>query len=106
MGAVVEGDALPILGKSNAGDGSYSWWQVDTVIGPAWLFGEHVRAAGPLDGVPEVTAAPAEPPAADDTGIEQTSAASVAPVGPAAPAGLTLTIDGVRVTLRPARDSR
>lgn len=53
LGAVVEGDALPILGKATDADDA-GWWQVDTVAGPAWVYGEFVRAAGALDQVPEV----------------------------------------------------
>jgi uncharacterized protein YraI len=57
IGAVVEGDALPILGQVSAGEGETQWWQVKTAAGPAWLYGAYVRAAGPLDGVPFVEAA-------------------------------------------------
>jgi hypothetical protein len=57
VGAVVEGDALPILGQASAGEGEPQWWQVNTAGGPAWLYGAYVRAAGPLDGVPMVEAA-------------------------------------------------
>ncbi len=55
LGAVVEGDALPILGKATDADAA-DWWQVDTIAGPAWVYGEFVRAAGALDQVPEVAA--------------------------------------------------
>ncbi|MEI2808485.1 MAG: SH3 domain-containing protein [Albidovulum sp.] len=58
LGAVVAGDALPILGKAADSDDA-SWWQVKTVIGPAWVFGEYVQAAGPLDQVPAVAVQPA-----------------------------------------------
>jgi uncharacterized protein YraI len=58
VGAVVEGDALPIIGQADQDGGTEGgparWWQVDTVAGPAWLYGEYVRAAGPLAGVPVV----------------------------------------------------
>jgi uncharacterized protein YraI len=65
IGAVVEGDALPVIGQADqevitqegANGGAVRWWQVDTAAGPAWLFGEYVRAAGPLDGVPVVESA-------------------------------------------------
>ncbi|MFN8467060.1 MAG: endo-1,3-alpha-glucanase family glycosylhydrolase [Caldilineaceae bacterium] len=70
VGAVVEGDALPILGQtslSTAGSTAERWWQVKSAAGPAWLFGDYVRAAGPLDGVPEVEATGTASPAATDT---------------------------------------
>jgi hypothetical protein len=104
LGAVVEGDALPILGKA-AGDGSGGWWQVDSAAGPAWLFGEHVRAAGPLDGVPEVAASTSS---TGDSGEAEAAAAAgaLAPASPAPSEGLTITIGGRRVTLRPASSNR
>ncbi len=65
IGAVVEGDALPILGQSALSDGEtldgFRWWQVDTIAGPAWVYGEYVRAAGPLESVPLVEIAAAAP---------------------------------------------
>ena len=109
LGAVVEGDALPILGKSDAVAGDFGWWQVDTVAGPAWLFGEHVRVAGPLDSVPQVAVDPADAATSAEpasSGAASSGAASSGATEPVAPAGLTLTIDGVRVTLRPAGDNR
>jgi len=93
LGAVVAGDALPILAQSTSED--TSWWQVDTVIGPAWIFGAHVRVAGPLQGVPVLEG---ENTADENTADENTGAES-------AP-GLKLTIDGVSVVLRPANGSR
>lgn len=89
LGAVVTGDALPILGKA-AVDG-VDWWRVDTVAGPAWVFGAHVLAAGPLDGVPDIGAA----------ATESDADAAAHPV-----VGLKLTIDGVSVVLRPAGGGR
>ncbi len=97
LGAVVEGDALPVLGQS-AGDAD-GWWQVDTAAGPAWLIGEHVRAAGPLEGVP-VVAAPEAATVEPEDAAE--AADTVAGAAPAPAAGLTITIGGTRVTLRPA----
>jgi hypothetical protein len=113
LGAVVEGDALPILGRAAATADDYDWWQVDTVAGPAWLFGEHVAAAGPLDGVPLLTAEPAEP--AEPAAVEDAAAAAPAALPTPTPTltptpgptpGLKLTIDGVQITLRPAASSR
>lgn len=92
LGAVVEGDALPILGKSVSTSDNSGWWQVDTAAGPAWLSAGLVQAAGPLDGVPEIKPENPETDAADAS----------APAGP----GLTLTIDGVSVPLRPATGNR
>jgi hypothetical protein len=99
MGAVVEGDVLPILGKVPATAETFGWWQVDTIAGPAWLSGEHVQAAGPLDSVPlvESQAANAEllSPGPEGTAPEQPAAN-----------GLRLTIDGTSIILRPTTGSR
>ena len=75
---MVEGDALPILGQAlpRTGSGAGQWWQVKSAAGPAWLFGDYVRAAGPLDGVPVVEAtaesstAEFSPPAASPPGVD------------------------------------
>lgn len=77
VGAVVEGDALPIVGLADepAGSSAVRWWQVDTAAGPAWLFGEYVRAAGPLDGVPVV----------GSTALSTPASATASPVNPASP---------------------
>ncbi len=118
VGAVVEGDALPILGQigatadsdSGADSSSQRWWQVDTAAGPAWLFGDYVRAAGPLDGVPIVeptaetvpasaAASPASPASA------ATSAAASAEI--ASPPDVADSASSLSIfSLRPARGSR
>lgn len=100
LGAVVEGDALPVLGQS-AGDAD-GWWQVDTAAGPAWLIGEHVRAAGPLEGVPVVAAPEAATVEPENTADTADTAGTAAGAAPAPAAGLTITIGGTSVTLRPA----
>lgn len=114
VGAVVEGDALPILGQAGATAGSDSsaqgWWQVKTAAGPAWLFGDYVRAAGPLDGVPIVestvetapasaAASPASPASAATSAAVSAEIASPPNVAERAP---SLSI----FSLRPARGSR
>jgi hypothetical protein len=55
LGTVAEGTALAITGKPE--DGA-NWWRVESDAGVAWVFGELVRAAGPLDGVPAVAPLP------------------------------------------------
>ena len=63
-GRATVGAALPIVGR----DPAYpNWWQVRTPTDSGeqevWVFGDLVRAAGPLDGVPTVAAPVVEPPA-------------------------------------------
>ncbi len=115
VGAVVEGDALPILGQAGQGASSDSsaessqgrWWQVDTAAGPAWLFGDYVRAAGPLAGVPLVASPTAT--AAAGAVVSPASAAGIA-AGSAAltnqpdPAGAAPALS--IFSLRPARGGR
>ncbi len=84
VGAVVEGDALPILGQASLSGGSSTdssteqWWQVKSAAGPAWLFGDYVRATGPLDGVPVVEATGAASPAPTLPAATDTSQAETA----------------------------
>jgi uncharacterized protein YraI len=122
VGAVVEGDALPILGQANLSTGSSTgqWWQVKSAAGPAWLFGDYVRAAGPLDGVPVVEAAGAASPAATLPAATYTSQADTAVITDTADmtetTGMTDTASQVEsagaspafsiFSLRPARGSR
>jgi hypothetical protein len=82
IGAVVEGNALPIIGQATAADAA-QWWQVDTVAGPAWLFGEYVRAAGPLDGIPTVAAELNTVPTAVESAVEESAPQSAASTGAA-----------------------
>ena len=108
VGAVVEGDALPILGQTGANDGSGNgadgssqrWWQVDTAAGPAWLFGDYVRAAGPLDGVPVV----------ENTAESLPARAAVSPGASAEiadPPNVVASAPSLSIfSLRPARGSR
>ena len=64
MGTANSGAALPIVGRAAGGS---DWWQVSTDAGIVWVFGELVRAAGPLDQVAVVDAgAEAEGPAAQN----------------------------------------
>jgi uncharacterized protein YraI len=98
IGAVVEGDALLIVGQSALEDGealgSFRWWQVDTIAGPAWVHGEYVRAAGPLDGVPVRT-------------VTSTVASAIAgTVTSTQSSPLTATAELSIFDLRPARGSR
>ncbi len=98
VGAVVEGDALVIVGQSaadNAAEGDFRWWQVDTIAGSAWLFGEHVRAAGALELVPQIDVAPAVALAVLPAATPNVQIAGIPTT--------TLTINGVSITLRNGR---
>ena len=87
LGQVSAGRALPIIGRQAE---QADWWQVQTDYGAAWVFGDLVRAAGPLDSVPVV--GEVQPAASESTETEAV-----------APAGLTLTIGNRSVTLRSIR---
>lgn len=90
-GRATAGTALPIVGR----DPAYAnWWQVRTTTDNGeqvvWIFGDLVRTAGPMDGVPEVVApvlaAPTVAPPSTDT------TPSPALATPAATTALTNTI--------------
>ena len=123
VGAVVEGDVLPILGQASlsAGSSIEQWWQVKSAAGPAWLFGEYVRAAGPLDGVPIVEAPSESLPATADVSqaaATNEAAAKISAGGAdktttAVPAETANLVESTGVSpalsifsLRPARGSR
>lgn len=50
VGYVVDGDRLPILGRSR----DAAWWQVEVANIEAWVFGELVETAGPTEQAPTV----------------------------------------------------
>jgi hypothetical protein len=88
------------LGQTGATAGSdrntQGWWQVKTAAGPAWLFGDYVRAAGPLDGVPIVEST---------VEIAPVSAAASAEI--ASPQNVADSASSLSIfSLRPARGSR
>ncbi|MBW7886721.1 MAG: SH3 domain-containing protein, partial [Caldilineaceae bacterium] len=114
MGQVPAGAALPIVGRTPGGD----WWQVESDQGVVWVFGELVRASGPLDDVPEVETTPAplgsanagedepdadaategnHPAVEDDTAVDAARAA--------APGGFTLTIGDETYTIHSVRST-
>jgi uncharacterized protein YraI len=113
VGAVVEGDALPITGRadqnSETGDGSVRWWQVDTAASQAWLYGEYVLAAGPLDGVPVVESESdvvRDVDAASETGAAGDADAASEVDAAASQADATVKAESLSIfNLRPARDS-
>jgi uncharacterized protein YraI len=110
VGAVVEGDALPIMGLADQNAGSAAgappvrWWQVDTAVGPAWLIGDYVRAAGPLDGIPvvmvEVTTGAVTGSATVSAGTGGSDALAAAPALSPTPEAISI------FKLRPARGNR
>ncbi len=55
VGQAVLDQALPITGQNLSGD----WWQVRVEATEAWVSGDYVHAAGPLETVPIVQPAPA-----------------------------------------------
>lgn len=97
LGTAGEGAALAITGKP---EGGTNWWQVQSDAGTAWVFGELVRAAGPLETVP-VVAAPALPVSP----APATATAITPEAEPPAPtvATVTLTIGDRVVELRSVR---
>jgi len=81
QGTVPAGAALPITGQG----ANNNWWQIETTDGQAWVFGELVRVAGPLESVPVV----ASPP--------------LLVAAERADTGITLTIGGSSLQLRSVR---
>jgi uncharacterized protein YraI len=81
VGQRTNGAALPITGRA---EGDAGWWQVESDGSAAWVSGELVRAAGPLDGVPSVAAtAPVPQPAvsaAPVTAVRDTAIVTAAAV--------------------------
>jgi hypothetical protein len=51
MGMVAAGTSLPIRGRSLTAP---DWWQVESSVGIAWVYGPFVRAAGPIEQTPWV----------------------------------------------------
>lgn len=113
LGQVFDGDALPIRGRNP----DTTWWQVQAAGSEAWVFGELVAAAGPVDSVAVVDAPPAaivvEPETAGaesvievagDTGAEPAVAAA-ADDADTGTAGFTLTIGDQTYTVRPVRST-
>ena len=109
LGQVFDGDALPIRGRN----ADTTWWQVQAAGAEAWVFGELVAAAGPVDAVAVVDAPPAaivvEPEAdaaeaAGDADAEASPAAETDDVSVSA-AGFTLTIGDQTYTVRPVRSA-
>ncbi|HHY55077.1 MAG TPA: SH3 domain-containing protein [Chloroflexi bacterium] len=68
LGYVVEGNRLPIIGRNAA----MTWWQVEAVGAQAWVFGELVEAAGPVDQTPiAATPATGDEPAPIETSADE-----------------------------------
>ncbi len=108
LGQVLDGDALPVCGRN----ADTTWWQVEAAGAEAWVFGELVAAAGPLDAVGIVDALPApivvEPEAAATVETADAPAVTVdaaANDDTAGTAGFTLTIGDQTYTVRPVRSA-
>ena len=109
LGQVFDGDALPIRGRN----ADSTWWQVQAAGAEAWVFGELIAAAGPLDGVGVVDALPAaivvepEAHAAEADSVADAEASPVAETDGVSvnPAGFTLTIGDQIYTVRPVRSA-
>ena len=96
LGRVAAGTALLITGRPMTGA---AWWQVTTEFGTAWVAGELVQAAGPLDQVPAVEVQPAAPGPAS---VEPASV-ELRGAGDEDTPTFTLTIGNRTVVVRPAR---
>jgi uncharacterized protein YraI len=79
VGQIGQGGRAPISGKN--ADAAADWWQVQTESGAGWVFGELVRAAGPLEQVPTVAfAAPVSEATAPEQAVTEQPVPAVAPV--------------------------
>jgi uncharacterized protein YraI len=84
VGMAVAGVMLPVRGRT----ADAAWWQVDTAVGPAWVFGELVHASADASSAPIVDTAPAVQPGAALTSTIVSSAT------------VTITSGGQTFTLR------
>lgn len=106
VGRVAAGTALPITGK--AAD-AVSWWQVTTEFGTAWVSGDLVQAAGPLDQVPIV--APQTVAGPERATLERSSVgtfdgkATPTDLNEVEPPAFTLTIGSRTVVVRQLADT-
>jgi uncharacterized protein YraI len=93
LGFVVEGDRLPIRGRTS----DATWWQIEATGAEAWVFGELVEAVGPFDAAPIIESAPV---AAVDAPTVAPAAAPASVPSTADDPGFTLTIGGQVFTVR------
>lgn len=99
LGTVAEGTALAITGKT---EDDANWWRVASSVGAAWVSGELVRVAGPLDGVPVVAPLPLPvqvAPAATEFAVLPAGADAGAP-------SINLTVGDRIINLRSVRSTQ
>jgi hypothetical protein len=106
VGRVAADTALPITGKAAE---AAAWWQVTTEFGTAWVLGELVQAAGPLDQVPVVAPQPVASP--ERATLERSNVgtfdaeATAADLNEVKPPPFTLTIGSRTVVVRQLADT-
>lgn len=98
LGRVAEGEALPIVGALADG----TWWRVQAGGGEAWVFGDLVQIAGPIEQVPREEAPVVAPAAVPPPAVDAPTDTALDTAVDADP-GFILTINGQTFTVRQAR---